>query len=223
MNGLTYLSDRLFDGVAPGLVQYGPGQLIKTEVTTEPKVTVVSVAEATDHLRAKNAVADQTTYLTRVITAATKEAEKFCNRAFIYQTVKATFALPATEVKLPRAPFRQLVSSNPIVRIYEGSPTVLTSSSYYVTPGEPARLRIKGGASLDTTAGGFLTVEYECGWGDGAETAVGSDVPEDIRQAVLIAVAEMFENRTESVTGTVVAKLPRDARRLLEFYRVRSY
>lgn len=215
---MSYLSDRLLEDQSPAYVRYGPGQLLGIEVIAAPAAAVVSTAEVTDHLRAKNAVSDQTTYITRLVEAATLEVEKFCDRALITQTLKATFALPATEVRLPRSPFVELADSDPIIRMYEGSPTVLTSSSYYVTPGTPARLRLKGGAALDMTAGAFLTVEYDCGYG-----AAGSDVPEDIRQAVLLTVAEMFFYRTESITGTIVAKLPRDAERLLQFYRVRSF
>jgi len=48
-----------------------------------------------------------------------------------------------------------------------------------------------------------IRIEFVCGYGDAR-----TDVPESIRNAAKLIVADMFEHREPTVTGTVVQKLP---------------
>jgi len=44
-------------------------------------------------------------------------------------------------------------------------------------------------------------------------------VPAKVKHAVLLIAAELFENRTDSITGTIVAKLPLSSLRLIQSLR----
>lgn len=48
-----------------------------------------------------------------------------------------------------------------------------------------------------------IRIEFVCGYGDAR-----TDVPESIRNAAKLIVADMFEHREPTVTGTVVQKMP---------------
>lgn len=106
----------------------------------------------------------------------------------------AAFARMAEYLPLPVRP----VSSLGIIRVYDadGVSTVWDATHYGLRPGlEPALYRTGGswptpGRTLDG-----IRIELTAGFGDS-----WNDVPADIRQALLMLVAHLFENRGD--TGT---------------------
>ncbi|SDF69690.1 Phage gp6-like head-tail connector protein [Onishia taeanensis] len=56
-------------------------------------------------------------------------------------------------------------------------------------------------------------------WDDPATSSSESILPASVEQALLILVAEYFENREQHVTGTIVQENP-TVERLLHFYRI---
>jgi len=104
----------------------------------------------------------------------------------------AAFARTAEYLPLPVRP----VDSISTIQIYDaaGTPTIWDAENYGLKPGlEPALYRTKGswprpGRTLDG-----IRIELTAGFGDS-----WNDVPADIRQALLMLMAHLFENRGDT-------------------------
>jgi uncharacterized phiE125 gp8 family phage protein len=93
------------------------------------------------------------------------------------------------------------------------------SSNYVVdTYSEPGRVRLKSSATWPSTtlaALNGLAVEFVAGYGD---TPV--DLPQRLRQAVLLLVAHWYENREPVLmTGAVPKELPLSVQSLMRHWR----
>lgn len=212
------LSDRLYaDAIRAGSrVYYDEGDPVRAAVrTVEPKSLAVDLGEFQSWLRGLNATEEQFPTARLILEAATAVMENELGRAFVTQTVRDTFRLPAVYVVLTRSPFQELAATNPIIRLVEGIPTTLSTSDFYVEPGEPAVVRAARGV-LGSTSDAFVTVEYKAGYGD-----TGADVPAPIRTALLTWASEIFETRGRTWKGESVAELPDRIGEMVDRYRVR--
>ena len=61
-----------------------------------------------------------------------------------------------------------------------------------------------------------VTIEFTAGYGN------ASAVPQDIKHAMLLLIGEMYENREESVTGTIVSAMPTTAKSLLDIHQAKT-
>ena len=98
--------------------------------------------------------------------------------------------------------------------------TLLATSNYDSDlASEPARIRISQDGEFPTTADRIsaIKVRYKVGYGTAA-----SDVPEGIKQAVLLTIGNWYENRQEVVIGRIATELPKSAQYLLEQYKVQT-
>ncbi len=118
-------------------------------------------------------------------------------------------------VELPIAPVKQISD----VRIVgqDGSPQSLDGSDYDVdTSGRPARLfKRRGTWPAPGRKRGGIDVDIGAGFG---ETA--SEVPEPMRQALLLLVAHWYEHRDPIEIGAPSTAVPAAVSRLLNPYRV---
>ena len=117
-------------------------------------------------------------------------------------------------VKLPLAPV-QFVS---VVRVLssDGTPTVVDAASYGLdTSGRPARLAANAGVWV-TPGKGFAGIEIDFVAGFGA---TAGDVPEPVRQALLLLVAHWYEHRDPIEIGKPATAVPHAVSRLLNPYR----
>jgi hypothetical protein len=179
---------------------------------------VVSLAEAKDQLRLSGTADDE--HVTRLIKAATAMAERVTHRAIAVQELEATFreepwavlceAATVVTVRLPRAPHLAVLSA-----VDSGGVDIETLTLTHV------------GERIDVATSPFV-VRYLAGYGQLVEAGEDDEepdpqlqasytaaAPDDVKQAVLITVAELYENRTEGVVGTVVGKMPLAASDLL--------
>lgn len=175
---------------------------------TAPALEPVTLREAKDHLRLEHDLDDL-----RVLScmrAARMYAEKICWRGFLkqtYQLVESGFpdddGLPFEQqgVELPRG---NLVSITSVTYVDTAGATQTMAPADYVADQnvEPGRLRIAYGKVWPSTRDQFdaVKVTYLVGW-DAVE------VPEPVKQALLLLVAQMYENRTPEVTGPIVSQL----------------
>lgn len=154
------------------------------------------------------------TLLNDLITAARQDCEKFQNRAYVTQTwelwqddwpVKDSISLPV--------PPLQSVSS---VKYYGTDDTeyTLSTDDYFVdTKSEPGRVVLAYGKSWPTTTlrpANGVCVTFVAGYGDAA-----SDVPRNIRQAMLLLIGHYYEHREDVIVGTISSALPKGAEALL--------
>tara|TARA_R110000868_G_scaffold29889_25_gene111156 strand:+ start:3717 stop:4304 length:588 start_codon:yes stop_codon:yes gene_type:complete len=184
---------------------------------TAPAAEPLSTAEAKAHLRVD--VADDDDLIDRIIGAARRQAETFTGRALIGQTWDLDLdCFPGWTIDVPKPPL-QSVSQIEYLDA-DGVSQVLSSSLYRVDARrQPGRITPAYGEVWPVTRGttNAVTVRFVAGYG-----AAGSDVPEDIRQAMLLIVGDLYEHREETITGTIVGRIPRSASALLHPYKVYS-
>jgi len=179
-------------------------------LASPPAVEPVTLAEARAHTRVDD-TADNS-LVSALITAARRTAEAYTRRVFITQSwaMYLDEAPAESYLEIPKAP---LVGISSIVSYSDAdAATTFAASNYYVDLiTRPGRIMLRTGASWPTftrVANGFV-VNFVAGYG-----ATGSDVPADIRQAILMTVSHLYENR-----GDTDADMPRVAQMLLDPYK----
>ena len=188
------------------------------KLITAPATEPVSTSEAKSHLRVDTTADD--TLIGTLITAARQHVENHLRRALITQTWELVMdAFPAGDViRLPRPPLVSVTSIK--YTDVAGSESTFSSAAYVVdTDSTKGRVVLKSGESWpsDTlAAANGVRVRYVAGYG------AASAVPHPIRQAVLLLIGTLYENR-ESVLvaqGVTVAQLPFGVEALLMPYRI---
>jgi uncharacterized phiE125 gp8 family phage protein len=198
-------------------------------ITVQPEAEPVTVRQARDHCRIDHASDDG--LLATYIRAARIKAEGFLSRALLTQTllwtVRPTTALhtetarAGRALRLPRAP----VQSVELVSVMDerGNLTPLAPATLPVVPPlpftgyiadlavEPCRLRIGAdtplidGRVLRHTNLEYIQVTMVAGY------AEPDDVPANVRNAIMMIVAFLYENR-----GDAGGDMPKVAEWLLE-------
>lgn len=188
------------------------------KLITAPATEPVTASEAKSHLRVDTTADD--TLIGTLITAARQHVENHLRRALITQTWELVMdAFPAGDViRLPRPPLVSVTSIK--YTDVAGSESTFSSAAYVVdTDSTKGRVVLKSGESWpsDTlAAANGVRVRYVAGYGSAAA------VPNPIRQAILLLIGTLYENR-ESVLvaqGVTVAQLPFGVEALLMPYRI---
>ncbi len=186
------------------------------KVTTEPTIEPISIEEAKEHLRLDDDIDDIP--VKTFIKAARLWAEKYTGRAFITRTVQqyldstASILDPLYEgmrtgietraysnyIELAASPAISVTSIN----YYNDSDTQSTwaTSNYYVdTISDLGRIYLRDGGTFptDLRAANGLEINYTAGYGTNR-----SDVPADIRLAMLQYMTFAYEHRGEQEGGT---------------------
>lgn len=202
-----------------------------TRTTTAPEIEPISAEDAKAHLRLESSDEDGT--VDGLIVAARQLVEAQTNRALITQVVTLTAdRFPCccgdgwhefdgvrsreNSIKLWGGRVQSVTSIH--YTDADGTDQVWGTSNYRVdTTSEPARITPAYGKTWPTTRcqTGAVTVVYEAGYGDDAE-----DVPQAIRQAVLLYVGHLYENRQPVSIGNIVTPIPMSVESLLNPYRV---
>ena len=188
---------------------------LRIQVVTAASGDPVSLSEAALHCRI-----DSTTdhpALQAMIRAATKAAEQYLSRPILTRTYRQFFdAWPCgNALELRRSPLVSVTH----VKTYDDADTATTfaSSNYFVdTVSQPGRIVLRSAASWPTAdrVANPIEVEYKAGYGTDP-----ASVPADIRQAVLMLTANLYEHRGESITGTITSEAKQGALDLLSMYR----
>lgn len=184
------------------------GETYHDEHTVVGTVTLpVSLAEAKVHLRITHD--DDDAYILNVIKAATNLAEIFQQRTYVQrQRIYILDDFPAVII-IPYPPLIQVDSIQ--YTDTDGVLQTLAPSQYQVDiKNEPGRIVPAYGESWPSTRGilDAITVTYIAGYG------TADDVPAEIKQAVLLIIGHLYENR-ENVTDARLARIPDGAERLL--------
>lgn len=164
-----------------------PSLYLATAATNEP----VTTAQMREHLVVEHT--NDNTYIDMLISAARLAAETFCARQFMQATWE--YRLDGDfphEILLPRPPLKQVNSIKYIDT--NGDTQMLASAIYQVdTYTEPGRVKTaynQSWPSVRTDEYNTIVINYDTGYG----TAT-SDVPDNIRHAIMMHVAEAYENR----------------------------
>lgn len=162
-----------------------------------PRTEPVTLEEAKLHLRVDGAEEDS--LITALITAARQKAEEYTRRAFITQTWELAVDAAYGVLYLHRPPVQAVEAIT-----VDGE---VVAPENYVLVG-PEALHVK--VPLYAVNPGGVVIRYKAGYGDAA-----SDVPQAIRQAILMLIAHLYEHR-----GDEAVELPLTVKTLLQPYRV---
>lgn len=174
-------------------------------LVTAPASEPVTLAEAKLHLYQEDSTANDT-LITSLIVAAREYVEKFTNRALLEQTWKLWLdEFPDSGViYLPRSPLRSIVA---VTYVDEAGVVQTMSTDDYVvdTACTPGRIRLAYDTSWPTTRCELdaVRVEFKAGFGTTAAA-----VPDSIKAAMKLIIGDLFENREQTVVGTIVGRIP---------------
>ena len=183
-------------------------------VTTAAVNPLFTTAQAKAHLKVD--VSDDDTIIDNLVLAATQSCEIFTNQYFI-DTVVTQYSDTWSDIyQLYKSP----VDSITHIKYYDSDDSLQTlSSSNYILDGasKPARIGIAVDGELPNLSDRINAVEvkYTVGYG-----TASSDVPEGIRQAVLLTIGNFYQNRESVITGRTATELPLSSQYLLEQYKI---
>ena len=188
------------------------------KLITAPAAEPVSASEAKAHLRVDTTADD--TYIGTLITVARQNVESHLRRSLINQTWEVVLdAFPAGVIRLPKPPLASVTSIK--YTDDEGNESTYSSANYVVdTDTEPGRVVLKSGQTwpaVTLAAANGVRVRYVAGYG-----AAGSNVPQAIRQAILLVIGSLYENREDVLVaqGVSIGVLPFGVVALLAPYRI---
>lgn len=189
------------------------------ETVVEPTEMAVTLEEAKLHLRVDHDEEDA--LITGLIMAATEDAEAFQGRSFTTRTLRLhmdRFPTGNGAIYLPYAPVQSV--EEVAYTDAGGAKNVMNATQYTVDAvRSPARIAPAAGHSWPNTtllAISAVSVTYKAGYGDGP-----ADIPATVKQAILLTVGHLYENREAVVTdrGTPT-ELPMGVKHLLMKHRV---
>jgi uncharacterized phiE125 gp8 family phage protein len=175
---------------------------------TQPASFPVSLAEAKAHCRVEDAADDAT--LNGLIAAATDYVEQYTGKAIITQTWRLTLDEFSDSILLPKNPVQSVVS----VMYYDSQGALQTLSEDDYTAdlvSDPAWIVINANTSLPDLADGvnMVRINFVAGY---------TVVPPSIKHAILMLVAQWFDNRAAVADRAMIA-VPHAVEALLTNYR----
>jgi uncharacterized phiE125 gp8 family phage protein len=184
-------------------------------VDTAPDVEPVTLADAKRHANVDDSFHDN--QIEGLIAAARGHAERVTERQFITAVYVLHLEAFPEEIEIPKPPLQTIDAIKYIDP--DGVEQTMTVDVDYqlVTGSEPARVRPAYGTVWPTTkaVADAITVEFTAGYGDAA-----SDVPADIRLAMMILVAHWYRTREPIIEGHSIADVPLSAVTLLKSYEL---
>ena len=186
------------------------------KVTTPPVTEPVSLDEAKDHSNILHDLDDA--ILFGFIQAARYWCEKFTQRSFIDKsyTMKIDNCFPANEIIIPVAPLKSLTT---FTYVDEDEVVQTVSSSLYIldTFSTPPRIKLDPDEDWPSSVReqiNTISIEFIAGYGD------ATDVPVDIKHAILMLVDHYYEHRSD-VSELSLIPTPKAVESLLYSYRVK--
>lgn len=183
------------------------------KITIEPTVEPLTLAEAKEHLRVD--FDDEDILISSLITAAREVVENQTGRALINRTVCFGYDGFECEFK-PIFPPLQSVSSITYVDL-NGVEQTLSPDTYKVDKmSDPARITAAYNKSFPYSRceNGSVKITAVVGYGPDA-----SYVPKTIKQAMLLLIAHLYENREAVVAGKSLSEAPLTVKYLLSPYK----
>lgn len=188
-------------------------------LTTPPAVEPISTAEAKAHIRVDHS--DDDTYIDTLVSAARQDTERVTWRQMITATYTLTldrFPENVDFIELPRPPL-QAVSSITYVDVNGDTQTWADTNYTVATGGGAGRVNLVAGKVWPSMQTRFnsVTITYTAGYGDAS-----TDVPEVLRQGMLLKIGHWYENREAVVIGGTPMSLPIATERIDNLYKFRS-
>ena len=186
------------------------------ELTSGPAVEPDTTAEAKEEMRID--FSDHDTKIGTLITAARRWAEDYTRRAFITQTwVQRMDYFPNNLIELAKPPVQSVTS---IQYIDTDGDTQTWAASSYIVDTKAIRCRITPEWGdwwpSERDIMNAVIITFVSGYG-----AAASNVPEEIRQAILMLVSHWYDH-SGIVSDRQMHNIPLAAERLLHPFRVEA-
>lgn len=189
---------------------------------TEPTAEPLTVAEAKQHLRVEHSDDDST--IENLITSAREYVETYLDCTLMLTQYKMTLDLFPAHIELPKSPLSTVSGYDSISLTYttDTEATVTLSSSEYRVDSYsvPAVLRPLYGDSWPSHLADYNSIEVTFWAGYGSTSAA---VPQRIRNAMLMLITHLYENRSSVQVGTVATVVPDSMRMLLDSAKFGGY
>ena len=192
-------------------------------LVTAPTVEPLHLDEVKNHLKVDADLTADDALIQGLIVAAREWAERYTRRALITQTWDLVLdGFPAV-IWVSKAPLQSITSIT--YTDSDGDSQTLSSSLYTVeTPAGPTAQKgriVPAYNEVWPTVRSHInvvTVRFVAGYGD-----TWNDVPQSIRQAMLLVIGEVYERREQAIVGTIINKVPMAAEVLAGPYRLASF
>lgn len=165
-------------------------------IVTKPVTETVTLLEAKNHMRVDGS--DDDALIERCVSAASRWAEVYTRRAFITQTWDIFFDSWAGIFNLPLSPLRAVVSVS--YRTADDTVLLVSPSVYLIdTVSLPCRIMLRHGQNWPNNPLWQLnpvSIRIDVGYG------LASDVPDDIKAAILLLAGYLYENREQALKDT---------------------
>lgn len=163
--------------------------------TSAPASEPITLAEAKAQLRVESDFTDDDTWITTAITVVREKVEALTNRALMPQSFELAIEGFEDEIQLPKPPFTSLTS----IQYYDEDEVLQTlASSYYLVNdfAEPAIITKKTDQTYPSTFDrpDAVRIAFSAGYADAAS------VPASIKQAMLMLLTDLYDNRSASTS-----------------------
>lgn len=165
-----------------------------TITTPNTSTLVVTLDEAKEQLRIESAYTDEDAFITSLIKVATRMAEEELWKPIITQGYRLTLDSFPDVIRLDKFPVE---ADSVAIQYYDSDNALqtLAPASYLVDyDSKPARIEPADSWPSVYDRFGAVRVTFSAGYG-----ATASDVPVDIRQAILMLVVQLYEERQGKV------------------------
>lgn len=191
------------------------------KIITAPTIEPVTLTEAKAHLRVTGT--DSDTLITSLIVAARQHCEAITCRALASATFELILDDFTDKIVLPMSPVESVTSIK--YTDSDSIETTLMDTEYILYTSEPAVIVPDYDVSWPSFTEfplGAVKIRYVAGY-RAASTDANLHIPEAIKQAILLVIGHLYENRQEYIIGQTIAKIPLAAEALLTPYRIWSF
>lgn len=193
-----------------------PQRGLKRVTESSERLWLVSLAEAKQHLRIAHS--DDDSYINNIIQAAQLTAEYQCNVDFTTCTWYFTCDLWSQTISIP---YSQITNVTRIEYYNDQSPSVFTSlpiAQWYLDNGStPNRITMNDPYDYPSLRNGTGNIRI---------TFLTQDIDDTFiqvaKQAVLIMLTDMYENRQSVIVGRIASVIPRTAKFLLDTIKIQE-
>lgn len=155
--------------------------------------------------------------LTMLLVSARRWVEHHLDRALITQTWETRYDAFPVDIELGMAPVQSVVNLKYVAAA--GNLQTLDQAAYVLDNfgRGPHFVHPAYGTAWPSTRAepGAVRVQYVCGYGD-----LGSDVPEEIRAAIVLIVGQSLRGQAGQEAGLYPTSIPNAAKELLQNYRI---
>jgi uncharacterized phiE125 gp8 family phage protein len=176
--------------------------IVYSKVSVEPSVEPVTLTEAKLHLRVDHTTDDDLINILRQV--AREMVENYTNRSLITQTrvIKLDNFPCFDTIRLTHGPIQSLTSIT-YDDANDASQTLASSAYWTDFDSNIARVVVKNSWPATYDKPNAVQITYVAGYG-----TAGSDVPQPLKQAMLLIIGHLYENRQQViVSGSPTAAL----------------